>query len=153
MQGGSHFSYNAVNFHPEVRIYWKTLPLAGWQSLFLHCSKLPSWSENLLKNLTTCRAAVTFPTLQQTSTLKWESIEKPYHLQGGSHFSYIAANFPEVRIYWKTLPLARQQSLFLHCSNLPWISQKKIQIKVFNSYVPHVKKKDLHGCGRRYAIN
>ncbi len=55
MQGGSHFSYNAVNFHPEVRIYWKTLPLAGWQSLFLHGSKLPTWSEILLKNLILAR--------------------------------------------------------------------------------------------------
>ncbi len=41
LQGGSHFSYIAVNYHPE--------------------------SENLLKNLTTHRAAVSFLTLQQTS--------------------------------------------------------------------------------------
>ncbi len=102
MQGGSHFSYNAVNFHPEVRIYWKTLSLARRQLLFLHCSKLPSWSENLLKNLTTRKALVTFLTLQQTSIQKWESIKKLYHSQGAGHFSYIVANFhPEVRIYWK----------------------------------------------------
>ncbi len=126
MPGGSHFSYNAVKFQSEVRVYWKTLPLTGRWSLFLHCSKLPSWSENLLKNLTTCTAAVAFLTSQQTSILKWEYIEKPYHLQGGSHFFYIVTNFhPEVRIYWKTLTLAMWQSLFLHCSNLPWTCQKK----------------------------
>ncbi len=59
-----HFSYIVVNFLPEVRIYWKTLAFAGWQSLFLHYHKLPSWSENLLINLTICRAAITFLTLQ-----------------------------------------------------------------------------------------
>ncbi len=95
LQGGVHFSYIAANFHPEVRIYWKTVPLAGRHSLFLHCSNLPSWSENLLKNHTTCRVAVIFRTLQQTSILKWESIEKPYHLQGSSHFSYITVIFRE----------------------------------------------------------
>ncbi len=29
MQGGSHFSYNTINFYSEVRIHWKTYHLQG----------------------------------------------------------------------------------------------------------------------------
>ncbi len=75
LAGRQPLSHTAVNFHSQVRIYWKTVPLAGQQSLFLHCSKVPSWSENLFKNLTICRVAVSFL-----------HFEKPYLLQGGSHF-------------------------------------------------------------------
>ncbi len=93
LQGGSQFSYIAVNLHPEVRIYWKTLPLALRQSLFLHCSKLPSWSEKLLKNLTTCRAAVTF--LHCSKLPSWsENLLKTLPLAGWQSLSYISIVFP-----------------------------------------------------------
>ncbi len=53
-----------------------TVTLAGQQSLFLHCSKLPSWSENLLKKPHHLQGSSHFLTLQWTSILKWKSIEK-----------------------------------------------------------------------------
>ncbi len=103
--GGSHFSYIAANFHYEVRICWKTLPLAMRQSHFSHCSKFPLWIKNLLKNRTTCRKAVNFLTLQQTSIM----------------------NEHEVRIYWKILPIAGRQPLSLHCSKFSFWNENLLK--------------------------
>ncbi len=128
-QGAGHFSYIVVNFHPEVRIYWKTLPLAGGSHHFSYIAANFHPEVRIYWKTLPLAGGSHFSYIAANFHPEVRIYWKTLPLEGGSHFSYTEANFySEVRIYWKTLPFARQQSLFLHCSNLPSTCQKKINL-------------------------